>query len=127
MRQRESQEIQEPIMNMIAKAGGYVYKNNQNAFTERGRPDLTACIPTCVSQLREFLKDFDDDTPIGIYVGIECKLDKTKYDSTLAQKVVGQKIRNAHGIWLSVDDLLVLELFLEKVTGGKYDKCRRGT
>lgn len=112
-------EVQKKMMDIVKRYGGYVYKNNQNAFSERGRPDLTACIPTTTYALRDFIKDFDDNTPIGLFMGIECKVNKNEYDSTLAQEVVGRQIKRAHGLWLSTDDVAFLDALLRKLTGGK--------
>ena len=94
-------KVQKKMMNTIKKYDGYVYKNAQNIYTERGRPDLTACIPVKMSTLKEIYKD---DDIVGIYVSVEVKRDKDTYDATEAQEVVGRQIQKAGGIWVATDD-----------------------
>lgn len=107
-------EVQEKCIKMIRKYGGYVYKNAQNMYTEKGRPDLTACIPITIDK---FVETFGMDKKIGLFVGLEIKRDKdSSYDVTEAQQIVGNKIKRASGLWFKIDDVDVLEALLHKLT-----------
>lgn len=107
-------KVQERAMRLVRKYGGYVYKNAQNMYTEKGRPDLTACIPVTVEKLNEIFKP---DTKIGLFVGIELKRDGHLGEVSDAQYIVGNKIRNAAGIWIAIDSTDLLEALLIKFTG----------
>lgn len=106
--ERES-KLQEKIIRIIRREEGYVYKNAQNMYTEKGRPDLTACIPTTVRKLEELM---GPDAEVGIFVGIELKRDGHLGEVSTAQEIVGRQIRKAKGIWLLVDDADVIEALM---------------
>lgn len=108
-------KVQKRAMDIIRKYGGYVYKNAQNMYTEKGRPDLTACVPTTIAKLEEVL---GKDAKIGIFVGIEMKREGHLGNVSTAQEVVGRQIQKANGIWLAVDDTALLEALMIKFTGG---------
>lgn len=105
-------KVQEKTMRIIKKYGGYVYKNAQNIFTEKGRPDLTACIPTTLGKLAEM---FGENCDVGIFVGIELKRDGHLGEVSEAQKIVGKQIKKAKGLWLAIDDPLVIEALILKL------------
>ena len=92
--------IQRRCQAVIRRYGGYVFKNNGNMFTEVGRPDLVACLR-------------------GKFIGIELKRVGKLNEVSDAQKLVGNKIKDAGGIWLATDDPLVVEALCMKITGGK--------
>lgn len=102
-------KVQEKTMRIIRKYGGYVYKNAQNMFTEKGRPDLTACIPTTLGKLEEM---FGKDAEVGLFVGIELKRDGHLGEVSEAQEIVGRKIKSAKGLWLAIDDPDVIEALM---------------
>lgn len=106
-------KVQEKTMAIVRKYGGYVYKNAQNMYTEKGRPDLTACVPTTLKTLE---KVFGPDAKIGLFVGIELKRDGHLGEVSEAQEVVGRKIIKSNGIWLAIDDPLVIEALMIKLT-----------
>lgn len=108
-------KVQERAMRIVRKYGGYVYKNAQNIYTEKGRPDLTACVPTTLKTLTEM---FGENATIGVFVGIELKRDGHLGEVSEAQKIVGNKIRSAKGIWIAVDDTDIIEALMNKMTGG---------
>lgn len=113
-------KVQEKIMRIVRKYGGYVYKNAQSEYTEKGRPDLTACIPVPIDVFKEV---FGEDATIGLFVGIEVKRLGHLAEVSEAQEIVGRKIKNSKGIWLAVDDADLIEALMIKLTGGiKYDK-----
>lgn len=112
MRKTETVKVEEPIKRIFKQYGCYVYKNVQNVFTERGRPDLTACVPVKIKTLIEL---YGLDAEIGVFVGIECKVNENKYDATEAQNVVGRKIMKAKGLWFKEQDPLVIKLLLERL------------
>lgn len=107
--------VQKRAMNIIRKYGGYVYKNAQSIYTEKGRPDLTACVPTTLARLEEML---GKDARIGVFVGIEMKREGHLNNVSNAQDVVGKQIQKASGIWLAVDDTSLIEALMIKFTGG---------
>jgi hypothetical protein len=112
MTERE-RKTQEKTMTVIRKYGGYVYKNNQNMYTEKGRPDLTACVPTTLKTLE---KIFGPDAEVGIFVGIEMKRPGFIDDTSTAQEIVGRKIKKAKGLWFAIDDPDVVEALMIKLT-----------
>jgi hypothetical protein len=112
MTERE-RKTQEKTMTVIRKYGGYVYKNNQNMYTEKGRPDLTACIPTTLKTLEKL---FGSDAEVGIFVGIEMKRPGLIDDTSTAQEIVGRKIKKAKGLWFAIDDPDVVEVLMIKLT-----------
>lgn len=91
-------KLQRKCQAIIRKYGGYVFKNNGNMFTEKGRPDLVACVK-------------------GKFVAIELKREGHLNEVSDAQKVVGEKIREAGGICLFVDDALIVEALMIRLTG----------
>lgn len=107
-------KVQERTMRIIRKYNGYVYKNAQSMYTEKGRPDLTACVPTTIKKLIEI---FGEDGEVGIFVGLEIKRDGHLGDVSDAQEIVGRKIKNSKGIWLVIDDTDLVEALMIKFTG----------
>ena len=79
-------------------------------YTERGRPDLTACIPTKIG-----------DKTYGLFVGIELKRPGHLNGVSEAQQVVGRAIQKAQGIWILSDDPDYIEDFITKMVEGNYD------
>lgn len=108
-------DVQGKMMRTVKKYGGYVYKNAQNMYTEKGRPDLTACVPATLKRLVEL---FGEDAKVGLFVGIEVKRNKKVYDSSDAQIIVGKQIQKASGLWFSVDDPDIVEALMLKFTEG---------
>lgn len=109
--ERES-KVQRKTMDIFRKYGCYVYKNAQNIFTEKGRPDLTACVPVKLSTLE---KVFGKDYKVGMFVGVELKRDGHLNEVSDAQEVVGRQIKRAKGLWLAIDDPIVVEALLVKL------------
>lgn len=107
-------KVQERTMRIIRKYGGYVYKNAQSMYTEKGRPDLTACVPTTLKKLTEI---FGEDAEVGLFVGLEIKRDGHLGEVSDAQEVVGRKIKKSKGIWLAIDDTDLVEALMIKFTG----------
>ena len=107
-------KVQERTMRIIRKYGGYVYKNAQGMYTEKGRPDLSACIPTTLKKLIEI---YGEDAKIGLFVGLEIKRDGHLGEVSDAQKIVGNKIKNSHGMWFAIDDTNLVEALMIKFTG----------
>lgn len=107
-------KVQERTMRIVRKYGGYVYKNAQSMYTEKGRPDLTACVPTTLKKLIEI---FGENAEVGLFVGLEIKRDGHLGEVSDAQEIVGRKIKNAKGIWLAIDDTDLVEALMIKFTG----------
>lgn len=119
-------KVQKKTMDILRKYGCYVYKNAQNVFTEKGRPDLAACVPVELSVLE---KVFGADYKVGIFVGIELKRDGHLGEVSEAQQVVGRQIKRAGGLWLAIDDPLVVEALLQRleVNNGVQGVSRKET
>lgn len=113
MATERERRVQEKTMKVVRKYGGYVYKNAQNMYTEKGRPDLCACVPTTVGKLEEL---YGKDHKVGLFVGIELKRDGMLDNVSEAQRIVGNQIKKANGIWLAVDDPDVIEALMLKFT-----------
>lgn len=106
-------KVQEKSLRLIRQYNGYVYKNAQNMYTEKGRPDLTACIPVSIKKLAEV---FGEDAKVGIFVGIELKRPGRLDGVSDAQQVVGRQIQKSKGLWFAIDDTDVIEALLLKLT-----------
>ncbi len=106
-------KTQEKTIRVIRKYGGYVYKNAQNMYTEKGRPDLTACVPTTLKTLS---KMFGENAKVGIFVGIEMKRPGLIDDTSTAQEIVGRQIKKAKGLWFAIDDPDIIEALMIKMT-----------
>lgn len=106
-------KVQEKAIRIIRKYGGYVYKNAQNMYTEKGRPDLTACIPVTLDKLTEI---FGPNAKVGLFVGIELKRPGMLNNVSDAQKIVGDQIKKAKGVWLAIDDADMVEALMIKLT-----------
>lgn len=108
MTERE-RKVQERTMKVVRQHGGYVYKNAQNMYTEKGRPDLTACVPTTVKRLLEVL---GPDAKVGLFVGIELKREGLLANVSEAQKIVGNQIKKANGMWFAIDNSELIEALM---------------
>lgn len=91
--------LQRKCQAIIRQYGGYVFKNNGNIFTESGRPDLVACIK-------------------GKFVAIELKRQGHMKELSTSQKIVGEKILAAGGIWIATDDPILVEALCIKINEG---------
>ena len=114
MNERES-KIQSKSMKIVRSYGGYIYKNAQNMYTEVGRPDCTACVPVTIKKLVEL---FGENAVVGLFVGMEFKVNEKKYGVTDAQKIVAKQIKDAKGLWFAIDDPDMTEAIMIKLTGG---------
>lgn len=110
--ERES-KVQTRSIKIIRSYGGYVYKNAQSMYTEKGRPDLSMCIPVTLKRCIEL---FGEDASVGLFIGIELKRDGNLGDVSNAQEIVGRQIKQAKGIWLAVDDSDVVEALMIRLT-----------
>ena len=105
-------KVQEKTMRVVRKYGGYVYKNAQNMYTEKGRPDLTACIPTTIGKLVEV---FGENAEVGLFLGIELKREGHLGEVSEAQQIVGRQIKKAKGLWLAIDNPDIIEALMIKL------------
>ena len=111
-------KVQEKTMRIVRKYGGYVYKNAQNMYTEKGRPDLTACIPTTIGKLIEV---FGESAEVGLFLGIELKRDGHLGEVSEAQQIVGRQIKKAKGLWLAIDNPDIIEALMLKLQKEEND------
>lgn len=100
-------KVQQDVLKRLRKLGCYVYKNAQNMYTEKGRPDLTACVPAKIG-----------DNIYGLFVGIELKRPGHLNGVSEAQEVVGRAIIKAGGMWILSDDADYIENYIKKVQEG---------
>lgn len=110
--ERES-KVQSKCLSIIRKYDGYVYKNAQNIYTEKGRPDLTACVPI---KLKRAIELFGEDATVGLFVGLELKRDGHLGEVSEAQQIVGRQIKRAHGMWFAIDDPAIVEALMIRLT-----------
>ena len=113
MATERERKVQEKSLRLIRQYNGYVYKNAQNMYTEKGRPDLTACIPVSIKKLIEL---FGEDAKVGIFVGIELKREGHLNNVSEAQRIVGDQIKKAGGIWIAIDDPDIVEALMIRLT-----------
>ena len=113
MATERERKVQEKTMRVVRKYNGYVYKNAQNMYTEKGRPDLTACIPTTISKLQEA---FGKDATVGVFAGIELKREGHLNNVSEAQRIVGDQIKKAGGMWIAIDDPDIVEALMIRLT-----------
>lgn len=118
MQTERERKVQDRTLRIVRKYGGYIYKNAQNIYTEKGRPDLAACIPTNLNTIIKLIDEGFLTKDIGLFVGIELKREGHLSEVSEAQQIVGKKIKKAKGIWLAIDDTDVIELLCQKLTGG---------
>lgn len=103
-------KVQQDVMKRLRKLGCYVYKNAQNIYTEKGRPDLTACVPVKIANdIR------------GLFVGIELKRPGHLNGVSEAQEVVGRAIVKAGGIWILSDNADYIEKYIKFIQELNYD------
>ena len=113
MNERE-RKVQSKSMDIIRRYDGYVYKNAQNMYTEKGRPDLTACVPVPIKTL---ISLYGDDGEVGIFVGIELKREGLLNNVSDAQKIVGNQIKKAKGMWFAIDNADLVEALMLRLRG----------
>ena len=101
-------KVQQEVLKRLRKLGCYVYKNAQNMYTEKGRPDLTACVPVKIG-----------DNIRGLFVGIELKRPGHLNGGSEAQEVVGRAITKAGGIWILSDNIDYIENYIKIIQDGK--------
>lgn len=111
MIEREA-NLQSKCIQVARKRGAYVYKNVQNELTEKGRPDLTLCVPISIEQFQHLFKD----KKIGLFVGVELKRKGHLNELSKAQSIVGNKIKQSGGLWFAIDDVDMLDILLEQLT-----------
>ena len=110
-------KTQKAAMNLLRHNKAYVYKNAQGLYTERGRPDLVACVPIKISQLKQL---YQDDDTVGLFMGIEMKRPGEINNTSIAQEIVGRQIQNCGGIWFPLDNIDNLKHILQKLLGDDY-------
>lgn len=107
-------KVQSKVISIVRRYGSYAYKNAQGCYTEKGRPDLSVCVPVKVEKLIEL---FGKDGVVGLFIGLEIKRDGLLNTVSSAQEIVGRKIKQAGGIWFAIDDPDVAEALMIKLTG----------
>lgn len=105
---RSESQFQKKCIDYLRSKGCYVYKNPQNQYTEKGRPDLTVCIPIKINT-------YEGKTiTIGHYMGIELKREDKYNIASTAQEIVGRQIHAAGGSWFVIDNFDELKNVIER-------------
>lgn len=104
---RSESAFQKQCIDYLRSKGCYVYKNPQNQYTEKGRPDLTVCIPTTIVY-------GDNQVTLGLYMGLELKREDKYNTASEAQQIVGRQIQKAYGLWFVIDSLEQLKKIVEE-------------
>lgn len=112
MTEREA-KLQAKCIQIARRHGAYVYKNVQNELTEKGRPDLTLCVPMTIETINKL---WPNKNIIGVFVGVELKREGHLNELSKAQSIVGNKIQNAGGLWFAIDNEDVLDGLLDALT-----------
>lgn len=109
---RSESAFQKQCIDYLRSKGCYVYKNNQNQYTEKGRPDLTVCMPTtlCLDNHRGNCIEYK----VGLYMGLELKREDKYNTASEAQQIVGRQIQKAYGLWFVIDSLDTLKAIVEE-------------
>lgn len=110
--------IQRRCQQIIKDGGAFVYKTHGNIYTRTGLPDLVACVPVTEEVLRNMLDDnWFKDRKIGIFVSFEIKRENHLDDLSKAQEIVGREIKNAGGIWFSIEDSDIVHGVIKTMEG----------
>lgn len=104
---RSESQFQKQCIDYLRSKGCYVYKNPQNQYTEKGRPDLTVCVPVKIHHKSGGI------FTIGLYMGIELKREDKYNNASTAQEIVGRQIAKSHGLWHVIDSLDELKSIIE--------------
>ena len=68
------------------------------------------------SDIAKLEEMFGKDAKIGVFVGIELKRDGHLNGVSDAQKIVGNQIKKANGLWFAIDDAEVIEALMVRFT-----------
>lgn len=111
-------KIQRRCQQILKDNGAFAFKTHGDMYTRTGIPDIVACIPMTVEQLKILLNEnwFKDDK-VGIFVGLEIKRRNQLDDVSKAQQIVGKEIKNAGGMWFAIDDSDYVRAILAKIKG----------
>ena len=120
MAQTESESrLQRRCQEIIKDAKAFVFKTHGSIFIRAGMPDLIACVPTTEEVLRKMLAEgWFKNGKIGLFVGFETKREDRLNELSDAQRIVGEEIRDAGGIWYAIDDSDLVQAMM-KMIGGK--------
>ena len=108
---RSESAFQKQCIDYLRSKGCYVYKNNQNEFTEKGRPDLTVCMPVTLED------ESGIQYKLGLYMGLELKREDKYNKASVAQEIVGRQIQKANGLWFQIDNLDDLKTIIRSYMG----------
>ena len=61
---------------------------------------------------------FGEDATVGIFVGLELKREGHLNEVSDAQLIVGNKIKQAAGLWFAIDDSDIVEALMKRLTEG---------
>ena len=111
---KSESDFQKQCIDLLKSKGCYVYKNAQSEFTEKGRPDLTVCVPVQVDHLLSILNEMKGTEKVGLFVGLELNREGHKKEVSLAQQIVAKQIEKSGGDWYLVDTLGELKEILYK-------------
>lgn len=109
--------IQRRAQKVFREHGSYVFKTHGDIYSKVGIPDLVACVPVTVKELRNHLSKLDPECKIGLFVTAEMKREGHLNEVSDAQFVVGKEIENAGGCWGAYDNTETLAKALDILQG----------
>ena len=111
--------LQRKCQKLLKEEGNaFVFKTHGDIYGRVGIPDLVACIPVTKEVVQSLLDEgYFDTGKIGIFTGLEIKRKDLLRNVSEAQKIVGREIRDAGGLWYSIDDTETLLALLMKLKG----------
>lgn len=105
MKKELESKVQRRGQAVVKENGGFVFKTHGDIYSRPGIPDLICCIPTNVERLQELIdQGWFKDKKIGIFVGFEIKRENRLNELSDAQKIVGEEIQKAGGMWYATDN-----------------------
>lgn len=110
MKKELESKIQRRCQSIVKENGGFVFKTHGDIYSRPGIPDLICCIPTSVERLQKLIdQGWFKNNKIGIFVGFEIKRKDLLNQVSEAQKIVGEEIQQAGGMWYTTDNSDLVE------------------
>lgn len=110
--------IQRRCQQIIKEQGAFVFKTHGDIYTRKGMPDLIACVPVTKEILHKMLDDdWFKNNKIGIFVSLEIKREDHLDELSDAQRIVGNEIKNAGGIWFAINDSDIVHAIMKTMRG----------
>ncbi len=110
--------VQRRCQQLLRENDSFVFKTHGDVYARVGLPDLVACVPVTESCIETLLREGWFKTGnIGIFLGLEIKRKDLLSNVSEAQRIVGDEIKNAGGLWFAIDDPDKLLALIYKLRG----------